>query len=356
MSGVSNARVIVAGAGAFGSAIALRLAQAGARVTLVDPDLGLACGASAVAAGMLAPAFESVLDPETNLSFDLLRAARDLWPAFATRLGGADIGLSQAGACWFDLPGLEPRAGRIAEALSGLGAHLATPPALPVMGAADVFTPEDWRLSPRLSLAALHGALREAGGETVSARVGHIDGVAAVLSDGERLRADRIVLATGMAATPLVPELSRLVPIKGQILSYPDVRPAPGAPAIRCAGGYAVGGADGLFVGATMEVGLCDLAVDPATTQRLHALAGRLNPECQSRAPLAVAAVRAASPDGRPLVGPSRAQGVLLAAGARRNGWLLAPLVAQMIAAYLADADPGPYASLFGSGRFDIDG
>ena len=350
MSGLSNARVIVAGAGAFGSAIALRLIQSGARVTLVDPELGAGRGASGVAAGMLAPAFESVLDPETNLPFDLLCAARDLWLDLAAGIG-RDIGLCRSGAAWVDLPGLEPRADRIRAALEGLGARIA-PPASAPQDMDLVFTPEDWRLSPSMALPALLGAFRAAGGTAVRGALAGVEPGRAVLADGGRLAADRVVLATGFGGAGLAPELAALTPIKGQIIRYPDLAPPSGAPSLRCAGGYVTGGADGLCVGATMEAGLSDRMADPATIERLHALAGRLHPETQGLEPVPAAGVRAASPDGRPMLGPSSAPGLLLAIGARRNGWLLAPLVAQIIAAYLADGDPGPYANLLAADRF----
>jgi glycine oxidase len=54
--------------------------------------------------------------------------------------------------------------------------------------------------------------------------------------------------------------------------------------------------------------------------------------------------VRAATPDGLPLVGRSSTPGVWIAAGARRNGWLLAPLIAKVLTAALtddADLPPG---------------
>ena len=63
--------------------------------------------------------------------------------------------------------------------------------------------------------------------------------------------------------------------------------------------------------------------------------------------------VSAATPDGLPMVGWSARPDRLLAVGARRNGWLLAPLVARTIAAYLADEDPGPYAARLDPRRFD---
>jgi glycine oxidase len=64
------------------------------------------------------------------------------------------------------------------------------------------------------------------------------------------------------------------------------------------------------------------------------------------------AAVRAASPDGLPMVGPSAARGVFLAVGARRNGWLLAPLVARLTAAWVTGGELGPYAARLGARRF----
>jgi glycine oxidase len=63
--------------------------------------------------------------------------------------------------------------------------------------------------------------------------------------------------------------------------------------------------------------------------------------------------VRASTVDGLPLVGWSDRPGVMLAVGARRNGWLLAPLVAGLVAAYLTGKDPGPDAAQFDARRFD---
>src|SRR4051812_34186681 len=85
--------VIVAGAGALGLSTALALADAGRPVTVCDP--GATPQASAVAAGMLAPVFEAALDADSAADFDLLLAARDLWPGLATRAG---IQLDRSGA------------------------------------------------------------------------------------------------------------------------------------------------------------------------------------------------------------------------------------------------------------------
>ena len=354
MSGLTKARVIVAGGGALGSTIALRLAWAGARVTLADPA-DPADSASGVAAGMLAPAFESVLDPDAGPSFATLKAARDLWPALAERLG--EIGLRRSGAVWVDLPEAPPRAAALTAAFERLGAQVAPSPTsgFPGFGEA-LFTPEDWRLDPAATLRALRRAMAEAGVEVVRAGLEPFADGQARFSDGARLPAEFVVIATGARGGALTPELARLIPIKGQILKYPAHAAAPDGPAIRCALGYAVGGADGLSVGATMEVGRADLEVDPEVVARLRALAERLHPALVGVAASARAGVRAASPDGAPLIGASAREGIWLAAGARRNGWLLAPLAAEIIAAELAGRDAGPYAAALSPRRLGLGG
>src|SRR3569833_2923848 len=78
MSEVKGLRVVVAGAGAIGSVTALVLARRGAHVTLADPaEVG--DNASGVAAGMLAPVCEALLDPVSHDHLPLLRQAREAW-------------------------------------------------------------------------------------------------------------------------------------------------------------------------------------------------------------------------------------------------------------------------------------
>src|ERR1700722_18080422 len=161
MAGLGSAHIVVAGAGALGASMALVLAKAGARVVLADPAV-LADNASGVAAGMLAPAFEAVLDEGSKPHFPLMRAARALWPDFAVGLG--DIGFRRGGAVWVDLPGLAPLIESHARALAFLGVETAILPPVELQAsipglAADLgpglFTAEDWRLEPRATLDAL---------------------------------------------------------------------------------------------------------------------------------------------------------------------------------------------------------
>jgi glycine oxidase len=102
-----------------------------------------------------------------------------------------------------------------------------------------------------------------------------------------------------------------------------------------------------------METGRDDLRVDPAATEGLRQAAIRLCPALAEARMTTEVGVRAATPDGLPLVGWSTSPGVLLAVGARRNGWLLAPLVADLVAAYLTGKDPGPDAARLDARRFE---
>jgi glycine oxidase len=157
------------------------------------------------------------------------------------------------------------------------------------------------------------------------------------MAGGEMIAADAVVIAAGPGALAWggpIPELAALHPIKGQILSF-DAEPL-GGPVVRGAQGYVAPQPGGAMAGATMETGRTDLATDTAAVERLRLAAVDLFPHLVGAAFKARAGVRVATADGLPLVGPSERPGVHLAIGARRNGWLLAPLIARVILDELA--------------------
>jgi glycine oxidase len=327
---LKGARWIVAGAGVLGASIAWKLAQTGADVVLCDPAAA-GDNASGIAAGMLAPAMEAALDPETGLAFAQLAAARDLWSAFAQDAG---ISLDRSGAML-----VSPEAERIAATLSAIGAAHRSLNGDEAAALSDgltrahpaVLTLEDWRLDAPMALGRLIVAAREAGAKIVLAAVTGFDGGRVTLSNGETFAVDGLVAATGWGAATawgaaLAPELALLGPIKGQILRS-TAGPTRG-PVVRGAGVYIAPAPQGAIIGATMQAGVSDRQIEPGVVQELLRKASALYPVLAEAAFTPSAAVRAASPDGLPLVGSSRKSGVLLAAGARRNGWLLAPLIA----------------------------
>jgi glycine oxidase len=328
--------VSIAGAGVFGLATALCLAEVGCAVTVWDDG---AENASQVAAGMLAPVFEAVLDAEARLHFDLLLAARDLWPDLAARTG---VELDRAGAVavgaedWLKLTGA---------GLAGLGVGVqevgaarlaALSPGLSPGFAGGLMVAEDWRLDPLSALAGLRGAAAARG----------------VVFRDQRLAASPagsiLVVATG-AANDLAPELAQLTPIKGHLARV-------GAPAVgvvvRGEAGYAVPSNRGMVFGATMEPGLRDPAIVAARAQPVLDQGWTLFPTLRGQPVTLAAGIRAATPDGLPMAGRSSQPDTFLAAGARRNGWLLAPLVAQVVTGCVTGRDSGPYAARMDPARF----
>jgi len=337
-----SAEVRVAGAGALGLSCALALADAGCAVTVYDPAQE-GQNASGVAAGMLAPVFETVLDAGSAGNFDLLSAARDLWPALAQRAG---IGIDRTGAVAVGSPtwlaavadGVEAL-GLPATELSGAPLRALTP-AVAARFSRGIGTPEDWWLDPRSALRALRAAAGAAGVSFVAAPA------------AGRGSAAWLVVATGASRglAQEVPELTGLTPIKGQILRYGEMVAA--GPCLRGEGVYAAPAGDGLAIGATMESGRDDTRVDPQALDPLVRAGLDLFPGLRGATFTVSAGVRAATADGLPMVGAAGDPWTLLAVGARRNGWLLAPLVAKLVTAQVTGADPGPYARRLDPARF----
>lgn len=353
---------MIAGGGAIGLACALVLARSGYSVVLADPARRGA-NASGVAAGMLAPAFESVLDPASKGLFELLRAGRDAWLGLLPQEVGGPSGLSQPGALWVPSPsGISTDA--MAQSFNAIGAQFeiltapeaqALSPGLDPKGAACLLTQEDWCLDVTVVTQRLYQEATRLGVQFIAASVTDFSLGTATLSDGRQIQADYLIIAAGLGRTmaSLAPELACLSPIKGQILFFEGAGPRQG-PAIRSAGGYVVPRAAGAMVGATMEFGLEDLTPDVVIGERLRRTGVSLYPNFVTATPQHWTGVRAATPDGLPLVGPSRAAGVILACGARRNGWLLAALVAKTVVAQILNEALDPLAIQMAPRRFDM--
>lgn len=334
----AKTRITVAGAGAFGLSTALGLARAGFAVSVFDPS---PVNASSVAAGMLAPVFETLLDTEDDAHFDMLMSARNLWLGFAQGLG---LLLDRRGAM---AVGETAFLGRLSDGFRRLGAPVQELSRAQLQVAAPglnhdlrqgLMTSEDWRLETAKALTALRAAAR-------SEDVTFHEKAASGLEDG-----DRLVIATGAGQdlAALAPQLKVLTPIKGQILrgrgqGFDGV--------LRLEGGYCVGGPGELAVGATMESGFSDLTPSLEARLRFETLAHQTFPELVEVFQAQVG-VRAASPDGLPMIGRTEDPRVFLAVGARRNGWLLAPLAAQIITACLTEGEVGPYGASLNPMRF----
>lgn len=313
---------VVIGAGALGLCTAAELRRRGRRVAVVDPG---GVNASAVAAGMIAPAMECAIDDLSPEAAQVLRRARDLWPAFAeataVRLYG-DV------AEW--------RGGNVAELaarMKALGFQHNYDAA-----SARLTTHEDAKVDPPQALAAL-----AQGVSVIAARA------LGVAPDGQgwqvettacAVRAEHLILATGAdpALEGLSPEARAAVacirPIRGQIGLVSEklvdhVMRGPGA--------YVAPMGEGSVIGATMEPGERSVTPDAARCESMLAAAWKVLG--QTPRPLTIdwrAGVRGTTPDGLPMAGQV-APGLHVALGPRRNGWLLGPL----IGAVVADATEG---------------
>ncbi|MET0337154.1 MAG: FAD-dependent oxidoreductase [Caulobacter sp.] len=348
-----NQRVVIAGGGAVGLAAAASLARRGVQVVVCD-SAPLGDNASGVAAGMLAPAMETAFDPSTEGHYPKLDTARGLWPAFAQAHG---VMLDSSGAVAVGEPAIvETWAQRLSEAGAPFEYLMAAEAAALVPGLAEglggLRSREDLRLRAPQALTALKVSAETDGARFVDQRVvGWADGEV-VLADGRTVAADWLVIATGGGheLEAIAPELAAVSPIKGQIAQARDV--VFDGPVLRGEGIYVCPSPEGVIVGATMELGRSDRAVDPQVIETLTARASRLLPALKDGRFEASAAVRGATADGMPLVGLAATPGVILAVGARRNGWLLAPVIANMIAAYVNNEDAGPLAARFDPRRF----
>lgn len=358
MTRLGQQTIVIAGAGSIGATCALELARLGYAVTVIDPA-PLGQNTSGMAAGMLAPTFEAVLDNAGLEVFELYLASMRAWTPLLAALGLAASDAPPSGAVWVgDDP--EAMAARFdalgaAHQLVGATGVMAISPGLNLSKPNVLLAPQDCRLDPAATLTALRHAATGLGARFVHGQLTQYADGKAQLADGQVLAADHLVLATGLprSMAHLAPELVHLSPIKGQLVVFEGAGPYSG-PTLRTPLGYATPTAQGLAVGATMEAGRDDLDLDDKVTARLSDLGGYLFPQLAGVIPSARAGVRAASPDRLPLVGPSLVPGVILACGMRRNGWLLAPLVARQVAAYLQSKDQGPLADLLNPQRFDL--
>jgi glycine oxidase len=178
-----------------------------------------------------------------------------------------------------------------------------------------------------------------------------------VLLGREGLQADRVVVAAG-SWTTLIPGLpfdsETIYPVRGQMITT-QTRPPIFRRIIFGAGGYVVTRPDGrVLCGSTMERvgfqrgitfgGMADVigkAIRIAPTLRDAAIESHWS------------SFRPGTPDGLPLVGESRIDGLFVASGHYRNGILLAPLTAELIADAMSNAPESREAHALSPKRFE---
>ncbi|HVA36219.1 MAG TPA: glycine oxidase ThiO [Candidatus Dormibacteraeota bacterium] len=342
--------VVIIGAGLIGLALARELAQRGAEVRILDTgEPGRQ--ASWAAAGMLAPSSEGL----DGSFFDLCAASLERFPAFAESLRaetGLDVHLRREGfvAPAYDDAGVATLEARVAAARArGYGASMLSPaeavrlePALAPVRGAGRFEHEASVDNRRLG-RALRAAV-----ERLGVRVE--EGVPWVRLAATNRRVNGVETAQGFVPAPVVvnaagawagslegvPEQARVpvVPVKGQMLALGMPANLIGHTIYAERVAYLVPRDDGhLIVGATVEHVGFDTRVTAAGIQRLLEGALRVAPALRELSIVETwAGLRPGTPDGLPYLGAGGLEGYFLATGHLRNGVLLTPITAEVVA------------------------
>ncbi len=351
--------ILIIGGGVIGLAIAIELKRQGAKVSVVSKDFMQA--ASHAAAGMLAPMAEKLTSPPL---LDLCLRSRWLYPEWTQKLEeltGVETDYLPSGilapvyekpqaiiendqAVWLDQETIRLYQPGLSEGVIG-----------------GWWYPEDGQVDNRCLMRSLLQGAQTLGVEikegvsvkAIQQKQGRVNGV---LTDIGQLEAEQYVLAAGSWSSQLMPLPVR--PVKGQMLSLrmPQKlhQPFPLQRVLYGDGIYLVPRQDGrLIVGATVEQVDWTPFNTPQGIQNLLAKATELYP--------AVAdwqieelwwGFRPGTPDELPILGRSACENLFLATGHYRNGILLAPITANLMADLILEQKSDPLLAKFSYQRF----
>lgn len=364
MNGSSD--VLIIGGGIIGLAIAIELKLRGASVTVLSRDFQAA--ASHAAAGMLAPQAEEI--PASPM-LDLCLRSRLLYPEWTRKLEELSGEPTGYWPCGILAPVYETRGeGREARGAGqyDVAAYWLDQDAINLyqLGLSSEVVggwwyPEDAQVDNRALVRALWTAAELLGidvhdGITVEGIQQHQRSVIGVQTSAGVSRAGHYVLATGAWSNELLPV--PVCPKKGQMLAVrvPDVNSSD-LPLQRVLYGsdiYIVPRRDHrIVIGATSELVGFTPHNTPAGIQALLERAIRLYPQLQHY-PIQEFwwGFRPATPDENPILGSSPYQNLTLATGHYRNGILLAPITATLIADLISEQKSDPLLAHFNYSRF----
>jgi glycine oxidase ThiO len=330
--------IIIIGGGLMALAIALELRQRGAAVTILSRDLAAAAGRAA--AGMLAPEAEGLASgPMLDLCLRSRSAYAD-WAAKLEALTGEPVGYWPCGIiaplCDRQTAPHAPKDWQDCADLTTIQAGLG-----PTVQGGWWF-PEDAQVDNRWLMRSLLAAVQMLGveicdGVEVQTIVTESNQVTHLATNAGDWQAAHYILATGAWSQALLPV--PVTPRKGQLLAlrwrdWAIDQPLPLRSVLFGADIYIVPRRDGrVVIGATSEnVGFAagNTAIG---VQHLLNAAIRLFPALQTCELLETWwGYRPATPDELPILGESQWDNLTLATGHYRNGVLLAPITAQIIA------------------------
>ena len=353
---VKTSDVIIIGGGIIGLSLSIALRKRGATVLIVERgEPGRE--ASQAAAGMLA---DFPLEMPSALQ-SLATASARMYPEFAHELqdeSGMSVDLRDQGTILFATPD------QLCEH-PGLAADCPLPSPLdtlePALGRLDlpaVYLKER-SVDPRaLTMAALkaarHRTVDISSGTTVTEVVLENGRAIGVATGKTAYSAPVVVNCAGAWAGQVPPYRFPTRPVKGQMLALAGASRDLLRHVIRAPEIYLVPRSDGrILVGATVEEAGYDKRTDTDTIQRLHRAAIDLVPAlAEARMLEAWAGLRPGSPDDLPILGATASPGYFVATGHFRDGILLAPVTAQVMAQMITGGKLEYDLSAFSPNRF----
>jgi glycine oxidase len=374
-SGDKFSDVLIIGGGVIGLAIAREIRRRGiAKITILERGK-IGQESSFAAAGMLAPNAET--EKKDDFS-EFCAESLSLYPDFAGEIHaetGVDIELDRNGTLYLaftekDVREIsrryewQKRAGLRVEHLSARETLQAEPFVTPDVRES-LFFPNDWQVENRRLLQGLrkYAELNQIeiveNAEIVNLLIENNRIIGAETVD-EKFFAATVVLATG-AWTALIKSenvvLPDVKPIRGQMISYQTAKRLFNK-VIYSPRGYIVPRADGrILIGATVEDVGFDKSVTDAGTNFLRETSLEISPSLGN---LEIhekwAGLRPAAADGLPILGAfSEVENLFIATAHYRNGILLAPLTAKIIAEKIVENKNSDYLKIFSPQRFQAE-
>ena len=367
-----NSDVLIIGGGVIGLAIARELHKKGvSRITVLERG-AVGREASYAAAGMLAPHAET---DKLDDFFFFCDASNKLYPQFAEELlaeTGVDIELDREGTLYLAFNEADAReireryewqtgAGLQVELLSAAETRQAEPFVSPDV-LESLFFPNDWQVENRRLLHALQKfaelngiAIRE--NTEVKQLLIENRKITGARSETETFFAPQVILAAGAWTSFIKAEnlvLPPVVPVRGQMIVFQTAKRL-FQKVIYSPRGYLVPRADGrVLAGATVEDAGFDKRTTRAGIEFLQDNAFEIAPSLMN---LEIAdkwaGLRPYAADGLPVIGSfPQVENLILATAHYRNGILLAPLTARILAEKIAENKDSQYLKIFGPGRF----
>ncbi|HKO36319.1 MAG TPA: glycine oxidase ThiO [Pyrinomonadaceae bacterium] len=375
----ANARadVVIIGGGVIGLSIARQLALRGLRNVTVIERGEFGKEASWAAGGILAPQVEA---DRADEFFEMACASRDLYPSFVQAVQhetGIDVEFDQTGTLLVSVHigddqqfrerfEWQTKAGFEVEWLTGREARQLEPNIFP----SRLFTcalrfPNDWQVDNRKLTEALYQSNRKLGVQLISnsqvtslgIQAGRITGVDS--RDGF-IASRSVVIAAGAWSS----QISRagyfapafIGPVRGQMLCFQPKSPL-ARHVIYCPQGYLVPRRDGrLLAGSTTEHVGFEKQVTDQGLESIKSMAYEVVPALKSAAIVdSWAGFRPHSLDDLPVLGPAGdIDGLFYATGHYRNGILLAPITAEIIAEAVVNRKSSPFFESFSPDRFRL--